>query len=173
MLTVLIESLYCGPIVDQKRNREFSATRGTTALWPGASSVARAATVNTTHESRDDTSNGADATQRAQYTQGPGRNICPSSAARRALRSSGDAGRSIEPFEPTRSMRPAGVQWTWLSPRAVPNPGSSEGLVGQLLPGAPYQTAVAGLPHRSGEARRLSRWVECRSSCLLRASRDG
>ena len=30
---------------------------------------------------------------------------------------------------------------------AVPNPGSSEGLVGQLLPGAPYQTAVAGLSH--------------------------
>lgn len=172
MLTVLIESLYCGPIVDQKRNREFSATRGTTALWPGASSVARAATVNTTHESRDDTSNGADATQRAQYTQGPGRNICPSSAARRAVQSTGDAGRSwsIEPSE----CRPGPcVQWTWRSPRAVPNPGSSEGLVGQLLPGAPYQTAVAGLPHRSGEARRLSRWVECRSSCLLRASRDG
>ena len=36
---------------------------------------------------------------------------------------------------------------------AVPNPGSSEGLVGQLLPGAPYQTAVAGLSHLSGDAR--------------------
>ena len=34
-----------------------------------------------------------------------------------------------------------------------PNPGSSEGLVGQLVPGAPYQTAVAGLSHVSGDAR--------------------
>ena len=37
--------------------------------------------------------------------------------------------------------------------RHGPCPTLSEGLVGQLVPGAPYQTAVAGLSHVSGDAR--------------------
>ena len=114
-----IESLYCGPIVDQKRDREFSATRGITARVAGCllGGSRRAATV--TRESRE-----THVTARCPLTPHSERSIRRVQggiSARLARPGAPDGALAKQAGESSPPNRPGPcVQWTWRSPRPCP-----------------------------------------------------